>query len=117
LIELRSETDRLKPIQEKMQEYIENGLRLGWLINPQDTRVEIYRLRKAVEVIQMPAIFSGEDILPGCVVYFSSLPSPQRIIFGHLMKSSISQTKGNGYKFMDFSDTARVNISNLWVRR
>ncbi|MBW4677438.1 MAG: Uma2 family endonuclease [Desmonostoc geniculatum HA4340-LM1] len=48
-----------------MQEYIENGLRLGWLINPQDANVEIYRIQKAVEVIQMPAILSGEDILPG----------------------------------------------------
>ncbi|MDZ8027188.1 MAG: Uma2 family endonuclease [Nostoc sp. DedQUE11] len=64
-IELRSETDRLKPIQEKMQEYIENGLRLGWLINPQDANVEIYRIGKAVEVMQIPAILSGEDILPG----------------------------------------------------
>jgi Uma2 family endonuclease len=80
LIELRSETDRLKPLQEKMEEYIDNGLRLGWLINPQssagrgsggcfeqaqDATVEIYRLGKAVEVIQIPAIISGEDILPG----------------------------------------------------
>lgn len=64
-IELRSETDRLKPIQDKMLEYIENGLRLGWLINPQDANVEIYRIGKAVEVIQMPAILSGEDVLPG----------------------------------------------------
>ncbi|MBN3896807.1 MAG: Uma2 family endonuclease [Nostoc sp. NOS(2021)] len=73
-IELRSETDvwrqaatrlRLAPIQAKMREYIENGLRLGWLINPQDNQVEVYRLLKAVEVIQMPAILSGEDILPG----------------------------------------------------
>lgn len=65
VIELRSETDRLAPIQEKMQEYIKNGLRLGWLINPQDRQVEIYRFLKAVEVVQMPAIVSGEDILPG----------------------------------------------------
>ncbi len=64
LIELRSPTDRLASLQEKMKEYIENGLRFGWLINPQDANVEIYRLRKAVEVIQMPAIISGEDILP-----------------------------------------------------
>ena len=64
-IELRSETDRLEPIQAKMKEYIENGLRLGWLINPQDHQVEIYRLLKGVEVIEMPAIISGEDILPG----------------------------------------------------
>jgi Uma2 family endonuclease len=64
LIELRSETDRLTTLQEKMNEYIQNGLRLGWLINPQDAKVEIYRLGKAVEVIQMPVIISGEDILP-----------------------------------------------------
>ena len=81
LIELRSETDRLKGLQEKMtsdpaplqgarerarmQEYIDNGLPLGWLINPQDAKVEIYRAQKGVEVISMPAIISGEDILPG----------------------------------------------------
>ncbi|AUB36959.1 Endonuclease, Uma2 family [Nostoc flagelliforme CCNUN1] len=38
---------------------------MSWLINPQDRQVEIYRLLKAVEVVQMPAIVSGEDILPG----------------------------------------------------
>jgi Uma2 family endonuclease len=65
VIELRSETDRLTSIQEKMQEYIKNGLRLGWLINPQDRQVEIYRLLQAVEVVQMPTIISGENILPG----------------------------------------------------
>jgi Uma2 family endonuclease len=65
LIELRSATDRLITIQAKMREYQENGLRLGWLINPQDNQVEIYRLGKPVEVIQMPAIISGEDVLPG----------------------------------------------------
>lgn len=65
LIELRSETDRLKRLQDKMQEYIDNGLPLGWLINPQDDEVEIYRSQKAVEVISMPAIISGENVLPG----------------------------------------------------
>jgi len=64
-IELRSETDRLQPVQAKMQEYIENGLRLGWIINPQDSQVEIYRPSQAIEVVQMPVILSGEDILPG----------------------------------------------------
>ncbi len=64
-IELRSETDRLKPIQDKMKEYIENGLRLGWLINPQDNQVEIYRPGKGVEIVNIPAILSGEDVLPG----------------------------------------------------
>jgi Uma2 family endonuclease len=64
-IELRSQTDRLKSLQEKMHEYIENGLRLGWLINPQDATVEIYRFNQAVEVVQIPGILSGEDVLPG----------------------------------------------------
>lgn len=64
VIELRSESDRLKPLQEKMQEYLGSGLRLGWLINPQDRTVEIYRTGQAVEVVQLPATLSGEDVLP-----------------------------------------------------
>jgi Uma2 family endonuclease len=65
IIELRSETDRLKTLQEKMQEYIDNGLRLGWLINLQDKEIEIYRIGKSVEVVSLPAVISGEDVLPG----------------------------------------------------
>jgi Uma2 family endonuclease len=65
LIELISETDCLKPLQEKMQEYLQNGLRLGWLINPQDKQVEIYRLGKSQEIVKIPAILSGEEVLPG----------------------------------------------------
>ncbi|MFM6279663.1 MAG: Uma2 family endonuclease [Dolichospermum sp.] len=65
VIELRSKTDRLKTLQEKMQEYINNGLRLGWLINLQDKEVEIYRMGKPVEIVSLPAIISGEDVLPG----------------------------------------------------
>jgi Uma2 family endonuclease len=65
VIELRSKTDRLKPLQHKMQEYLESGLRLGWLINPQDEQVEIYRLGQAVEILSYPAPLSGEDVLPG----------------------------------------------------
>jgi Uma2 family endonuclease len=65
IIELRSKTDRLKTLQEKMQEYINNGLRLGLLINPQDKEVEIYRIGKSVEVVSLPAVISGEDVLPG----------------------------------------------------
>ena len=68
VIELRSESDRLKPLQEKMQEYLDSGLRLGWLINPQGQTVEIYRPRQAVEVIEWPAMVSGEDVLPGFVL-------------------------------------------------
>ncbi|MEC4985560.1 MAG: Uma2 family endonuclease [Oscillatoria sp. PMC 1068.18] len=65
LIELRSKSDRLQPLQAKMQEYLASGLRLGWLINPQDRQVEIYRQGQNVEVINLPVILSGEDVLPG----------------------------------------------------
>ncbi|MEA5597530.1 Uma2 family endonuclease, partial [Rivularia sp. UHCC 0363] len=49
----------------KMLEYIANGLRLGWLINPKDKQVEIYRIGKEVEVLQSPKSLSGEDVLEG----------------------------------------------------
>ncbi|MBD2365272.1 Uma2 family endonuclease [Anabaena minutissima FACHB-250] len=65
LIELRSKSDRLKSLQDKMQEYIENGLRLGWLINPQDGEVEIYRQGQLKEIVKMPSLLLGEDVLPG----------------------------------------------------
>lgn len=65
VIELRSATDRLKLLQDKMHEYLDNGLRLGWLINPQDQQIEIYRQNKPIEVVSLPARLSGEDVLPG----------------------------------------------------
>jgi Uma2 family endonuclease len=65
VIELRSKTDRLTPLQEKMAEYLDSGLLLGWLINPQQKQVEIYRQNQAVEVVNMPVILSGEAVLPG----------------------------------------------------
>lgn len=65
VIELRSKSDRLGPLQAKMQEYLESGLKLGWLINPQDYCVEIYRSGKDVEVIETPANLLGEDVLSG----------------------------------------------------
>jgi len=65
LIELLSPTDSLKKTQEKMQEYLDNGLRLGWLINRKTTQVEIYRQGQDVEVLQSPSTLSGEDVLPG----------------------------------------------------
>jgi Uma2 family endonuclease len=65
VIELRSRSDRLKPLQEKMQEYIVCGLRLGWLINQQDKQVEIYRAGQPVEVVAIPIELSGEGVLPG----------------------------------------------------
>ena len=51
-----------------MQEYLENGTQLGWLIDPQNQRVEIYHLGKEVEILQSPVNLYGEDILPGFVL-------------------------------------------------
>jgi len=65
VVELRSPTDSLEDLQMKMQEYMDNGARLGWLINPQDRQVEIYRQGQPVEVLQAPLTLSGEDVLPG----------------------------------------------------
>ncbi len=68
VVELRSPSDSLKKIQEKMQEYIENGARLGWLIDRKNKRVEIYRPNRDVEILENPATLSGEDVLPGFVL-------------------------------------------------
>jgi len=68
VVELRSESDSLTKLQAKMQEYINNGARLGWLIDPQHRRVEIYRPGVDVEVLEDPTELSGEDILPGFVL-------------------------------------------------
>jgi Uma2 family endonuclease len=65
VIELRSRSDRLAPLQAKMQEYLDSGLQLGWLINPQDQQVEIYRPDRAVTVVTWPTRLSEEDVLPG----------------------------------------------------
>lgn len=65
VVELRSKTDSLKKLQQKMQEYQENGATLGWLIDPQNQRVEIYRPGQGVEILHNPATLSGESTLPG----------------------------------------------------
>ncbi|MBE9098240.1 Uma2 family endonuclease [Vacuolonema iberomarrocanum] len=65
VMELRSPTDDLTMLQDKMQEYLDSGVRLGWLFNPQAQQVEIYRLGQAKEVRSLPTELSGEAILPG----------------------------------------------------
>lgn len=65
VIELRSESDALEPLQQKMQEYLNQGMRLGWLINPQNRQVEIYRTDQVKQVLENPAQLSGESVLPG----------------------------------------------------
>jgi Uma2 family endonuclease len=68
VIELRSVSDELAPLQAKMCEYCDNGVRLGWLINPQDRQVEIYRLGQEVEILDAPDALSGEEVLPEFVL-------------------------------------------------
>jgi Uma2 family endonuclease len=67
-IELRSKSDNMQPLRKKMQEYIDNGLRLGWLIDTKNKKVEIYRANQPVEVVQNPTSLSGEDVLPGFIL-------------------------------------------------
>ncbi len=65
VIELRSRTDSLSQLQTKMQEYLNSGLKLGWLIDTQSQQVEIYRQNQPIEIMSLPAILSGENVLPG----------------------------------------------------
>ena len=73
VIELRSRSDNLQSLQEKMQEYVDNGTRLGWLINRQDKQVEVYRTGQEVEVLESPSTLLGEDVLPGFVLQLQSI--------------------------------------------
>jgi Uma2 family endonuclease len=68
VVELRSPSDTLQILQEKMREYRDNGARLGWLIDPQTSTVEIYRQGQDGETLDNPATVSGEDVLPGFVL-------------------------------------------------
>jgi len=70
VIELRSRSDNLQTLQDKMLEYLQSGVRLGWLFNPQNQQVEIYRQGQTKEVRSLPTQLSGEDVLPGFVLEF-----------------------------------------------
>ena len=65
VLELRSRTDTMASLREKMQEYLANGICLGWLIDPKNKIVEIYQPQQAVKVLNAPQTISGENILPG----------------------------------------------------
>lgn len=68
VVELRSKNDTKEKLRDKMKEYLANGARLGWLIDPQTQEVEIYRPEGKVELLEKPASLSGEDVLPGFVL-------------------------------------------------
>ncbi len=80
VIALRSETDSLEELRSKMREYRDNGVRLGWLIDPQTPLVEIYRHSQDVETINFsfdePPTISGEDVLPGFVLDLTPILNP-----------------------------------------
>ncbi|MBW4463550.1 MAG: Uma2 family endonuclease [Nodosilinea sp. WJT8-NPBG4] len=73
VIELRSSTDKLATLQHKMAEYRDCGVRLGWLIDPQEKRVEIYRLGRPTEYLSQPEQLSGEDVLPSFVLVMAEI--------------------------------------------
>ena len=68
VLELMSPTDSLETVQAKMREYLENGVKLGWLINPKRQQVEIYRLNQPLEIFHSPPNLSGEAILPDFIL-------------------------------------------------
>ena len=68
VVELRSPSDRLPIVQAKMVEYMENGVRLGWLIDPQERRVYVYHPGQSVEILEEPESVSGGPVLPGFVL-------------------------------------------------
>jgi len=73
VVELRSPSDVLSILQAKMKEYLENGARLGWLIDPKRKIVEISRPQQKVEILRSPTILSGENVLPGFVLDLSEI--------------------------------------------
>ena len=68
VLELRSPSDAMRPLREKMEEYRENGAQLGWLLDPLNKQVHVYRLGAAVDILENPATVSGEPLLRGFVL-------------------------------------------------
>jgi Uma2 family endonuclease len=73
VIELRSSSDRLSKLQEKMQEYIDNGASLGWLIDRQNRKVYIYRPNREVEILENPEAVTGNPELPGFILRMTKI--------------------------------------------
>ncbi len=65
-----SPSDDLRTTQEKMQEYMDSQVKLGWLIHSKTRQVNIYRQRQPIETLQSPTTLSGEDVLPGFVLQY-----------------------------------------------
>lgn len=76
VIELRSVTDRLAPLQGKMQQYIDNGVRLGWLIDPDQRTVWVYQSGQKPAMLVDPATLSGEPVLPSFTLNVKAIFDP-----------------------------------------
>ena len=77
VIEVRSRTDRLARLRAKMEEYLENGATLGWLIDPDQRKVHIYRPGKPVKILTNPIRVSGGRVLPGFVMELADIWDPE----------------------------------------
>ncbi len=72
-LELMSPSDYLVNVQAKMREYLDNGVKLAWLINPEAKQVEIYLLGQDVQLLKSPKTLSGDDILPGFILDLANI--------------------------------------------
>jgi Uma2 family endonuclease len=73
VVELRSATDNLKPLQEKMKEYQRLGVRLGLLVNPKNRQLEIYRSGQDVESLEAPGSIDCGEVMPGFILNLSKM--------------------------------------------
>ena len=73
VVELRSDTDRMPKLREKMEEYRSNGVRLGLLINPQKQQVEIYRPGQETEIYESPTSIDCGEVMPGFILSMSEI--------------------------------------------
>ena len=73
VVELRSDTDRMPKLREKMEEYRSNGVRLGLLINPKNQQVEIYRPGQEPEILASPTAIDCSEVMPGFILSMSEI--------------------------------------------
>jgi Uma2 family endonuclease len=76
VIELRSPTDNLQAVLDKMQEYLDNGAQLGWLLDPLTRRVHVYLLQRSPEILEAPSAVSADPLLPGFVLDLQKIWEP-----------------------------------------
>jgi Uma2 family endonuclease len=76
VIELRSPTDHLKALQDKMQEYLDNGAQLGWLIDPLTRRVYVYLPQRPAQILEAPSTVSADPLLPGFALNLQKIWEP-----------------------------------------